>query len=1365
MRQVLSRVASALVVGILLAPASNAFAEDTQYSPPDVLLLIDSSGSMGRTTFRENATTWALPACGTWGTPKTVSIDATSAHDSGGTWTAPDRWSTLVKVLTGTVKGMACVSQSRSDLRFKQEFRLGVHPDTGEDPIDARNGGYHIPYNRIVARQDGVSCTPAPSWSDPVRQKLVSNALSWPTDDVGPIFWRKTGDFTYPQSSTSICPFSPQEEDGLIDRYREVARFGLMTFDTQEYWQDGATQRVGIGIVPSTKGANYIPGVLDTWSFFENWLSDAALIPTSSGSYHLPGCGPDGSASLWELGARNPAAPPWEGRLMTFGPQLATTSEIIANNDRVQQALLAVRPFGDTPVAAMLDDARVFLLKDGNNEPPYIGGKVDTSFKTQVGKGCRRRVVILLTDGGPTSELRPDCALAGGKCPYPKPQDTAETLKNNNIQTYVIGFSLSNGATTCKTLLTDPNACSAANLPPCDQTCPSAKCAFGYCLPSADKEQLATCCVMKTIAEKGGTTPYFTDSPGELKSAFDNIVNTVSMANESRTIPVFAAGVGQYTSGGGQIAAAEYFSSYRRVVNDLMAGTLERQRYVCESSGGKLDAILNPITDTKGDKLGALVDGPSSINDRTIYTAIGETLNDKILSERSIRPWYDASGAKNDGLGAYGVTAPTDTKLVTAPASTFAAQVPGAALLGATGTCSGTGCCFPTKNLPAPTANQCRDRFINLELGLAAGHSDIEFKRSSAFGAINKSTPIVVASPNDLLRDDSYTTFQRMFAKRPAVLYAATIDGQLHAFRADGLDTTRSELWAFIPPAVLPLLDEQFTQAYGASSKFLLDGPVVVRNVPGKVFDGTNGRFLTRTKSDSITPANVRWYSILVGSFGSYGGYYALDVSWPDPKTDPPMAGYAKGPRFLWQLTTDIDGLPLFGDRSATPTIGTLYFKASGDTEAAEHAVAILPGGMGGAPATKQQAGQTIYDSEAVLYTPLAPEPSTFIPKTSTRKWQAVSSDDSAVRKFNGARSLTIVRLDTGEVVRTLRFSAPSAPLDVADKLAPTGLYDTNRITKAQFHAPVSGRVITYPSQPGTVSDRAYVGDSGGRMWRLDLSSSEPADWAASMFFDAYPSAGPELDGLYTAQSEQPIQTPPIVSVDPLGRVTLAFSSGDQEDPYTPGGEQIIWSLTEQIDVINNKFKPKVNWYLNSGNARNPTDPVAVSRLKNGERVFGQMTLFNSNLYFTTYDPSSADAVECKAGASYLWGVHYINAGTQGDSLPSGKPEEGPIPTYDPTAEQKPALYKRYVQLSTGSIPFGVGVTQKPACYTTAAASEDPFLGFGAHTSISGSSAAVYQLVVQGGATQAGTTTKVTRTNLPPPSVAVLIDSWASIVD
>ncbi|PIE06334.1 MAG: hypothetical protein CSA75_00080, partial [Sorangium cellulosum] len=657
-------------------------------------------------------------------------------------------------------------------------------------------------------------------------------------------------------------------------------------------------------------------------------------------------------------------------------------------------------------------------------------------------------------------------------------------------------------------------------------------------------------------------------------------------------------------------------------------------------------------------------------------------------------------------------------------------------------------------------------RFLQMQFGFPTTNSDIIYSRASVFGAITRTSPIIVGPPQANLRDASYSYFQRTMATRLSVLYAPTSDGQLHAFSIGKTTKELNELWTFMPPAVLPRLVDQFPDRYHASPQALLDGSILVRDVAGRPMPA-NGRFLSRTRADAVAATfdRVRWHSILVGSFGSSPGYYAMDVSWPDPEKKPP-SGYVRGPRFLWQLTTDEAGQPIFGSRSAPPSIATLYFKMPGEAEAAEHAVAILPGGYGGERSDTQMQGVTFDSSNVPVVDPrLAVRPRTHV-------YSPIDSSDSQVRALGGARSLTIVRLDTGEVVRTFRRGVYGSSPNSVDRLAPEGLYQENLITPVPFDAPLTGHVVTYPNGAGAVTDRAYVGDAEGRMWRADLRASNPADWKVELFHDAYPIGG--ITGLsFEEQDSAPIETPPIISTDPLGRVTIALSTGDQRN-ITRQGEYPVWSITEETHA--NDPRARVNWFLSNYNANDANG--GPKHLANGERVTGNMTIFDSVLYFTTYDPSKENPLTCEAGESFLWGVHYIHAGTDASSAPSlTNPELGPMPWLDPNpADDDPSTvdvpspasaYIRNDTLGLESVAFGVGVSQKPACYTMTEVPADGFLGYGAHRSISSVTPAQFQLVVQTGRVgdSVGTETKTTTRNLYPPLGGGSIMSWALILD
>src|SRR4029453_6291637 len=128
-----------------------------------------------------------------------------------------------------------------------------------------------------------------------------------------------------------------------------------------------------------------------------------------------------------------------------------------------------------------------------------------------------------------------------------------------------------------------------------------------------------------------------------------------------------------------------------------------------------------------------------------------------------------------------------------------------------------------------------------------------------------------------------------------------------------------NERWSFLPPYVLPGIMSQYSQ----TQQFLLDGPVVVRDV---VFDRDQA---------AATSGSANWRTVLLGGGGKGGGYYyAVDVTNPEE------------PIFLWQLSTDIYGRPLFGTSSGTPAVATIALQEASAIK--EVAVAILPGGMSG---------------------------------------------------------------------------------------------------------------------------------------------------------------------------------------------------------------------------------------------------------------------------------------------------------------------------------------------------------------------------------------------------------------------------------
>ena len=220
------------------------------------------------------------------------------------------------------------------------------------------------------------------------------------------------------------------------------------------------------------------------------------------------------------------------------------------------------------------------------------------------------------------------------------------------------------------------------------------------------------------------------------------------------------------------------------------------------------------------------------------------------------------------------------------------------------------------------------------------------------------------------------------------------------------------------------------------------------------------------------------------------------------------------------------------------------------------------------------------------------------------------------------AQSLTIVRLDTGEILRTFRRS---------DDPYIDGNIDENVVTRSILRSPMTGTPVAYPGRTGAIADRIFVGDRDGTLWRLDTSSPNPAKWKLQIFFDAYYETE---DTDANKNKRQPIATAPVLSVTRDGEVTVAFSTGDQ-DVITAKSEMTnyLWSLTEKR--VGSNFKAHVNW----------SQPF-----NGGQRVTGPMAVFNQAIYFSTFAPTAAtDNDACQVGTSLVWGMHYINNATTGE--------------------------------------------------------------------------------------------------------------------
>jgi type IV pilus assembly protein PilY1 len=1322
-------LAASAAGAIVLAAAAGARAQQTDTNPPlpNVLLLLDTSGSMERMVNGHtpevdgNACNCTdngpgrAPSCPGWNTTPVAAPPN------------PNRWNIVQTSLTGSLQtGFNCVAMPRVALStFASEYQIN-----GQAPYDIN---YYEPFHRLVARDTSgsqpVACVVAPGalpgasagkGVGPDGDAFPSNvATDYPS---GSIVARQYG-FLPPAAKActlgtlgSVSGF-PQNSDGAITSMRDFMRFGLMTFDQDPDPSTGVSTANLIAPAPFT----------GMWTYYPGWATGAAN--TSLGN--PADCQ---TQTLLAVGARNPAAPPWEGRLVPF-PTANSLATQRTSNDEVSNVILASRPYGATPMAGMFAGAQYFFWTDPNGPQ-----QTDNFVKGM----CRNEYIILLSDGAPNLDLQPSCSgqpASGvpGKCPFPLPQQTAATLYANgkssssqsSIKTYVIGFAVSsfNDGTTpvkCSDFATGGSLSSQ-----CD--CTNAG------LPAVP--QIGPCCVLQCIARNGGTNAaYFADSQGDLQTALGAILADIAKNATTRTPPAYSPVVTNVLAS--QTApttnASVYLASFNPVPGQPWSGDVQRQRYVCTYSGSGYTIPPPTIQTSLGDDFAANLNSGSGPT-RTFVAMQPDAVNNTVDASGTIRPFVPSVGG--DGVGRLQAT------FYAGAASSIDTQITYQALNLASNGCTYTS--TADGSAQTLTAASCATMLLDYTFGqpsFSGQPSNFKFvsRSGNAFGDVYHATPMVVGPPGSLSQDPGYTAFASPaptgWAGRKSVIYVATNDGLLHAFWTDETKLENNEMWAMLLPAAMPNL----LASYPSSHSFLLDGSPIVKDVVWE-----------RSATDVTNGTATDWHTMLVASFGSsQPGYYAVDVTNPDPSTLPastraPQEPTPLGPVFRWQITKmPQTNMPLFGAHSATPAVTTLFMDPDGNG-AREIGVAILPGGEDVTPATATacQRWPKLTDSAPV---------SGFKYRTNVRCWGTGKSPKYT--DFVIGRSVTIVRLDTGEILRVFarQNDMNAYPSDTVTT--------ASRFTNVDLDSPMTGTPLVYPSDVGSDTTKFFIGDADGTLWRFDLSNTDPSKWTADLYLDLY---NADVDTSSTSWNDgQPFDVSPVLSLDPSGNLVLNAATGSIGQFDTTGVEY-VYSITESAaGGTTPKLRANVNWWM---------QPATITNAA-GERVSGPMTVFNGTLYFSTYATAPAGTQSCNNGTARLWGRDFVtpddptcatNPASCNRSI-GGLRELQPPPPNPPTSPApvfvEPDLYDTSL---VGKVIPGVSIKATPACADLGNASPgDPYVAGATHSAPQGYSAGGYSLFTQIGAQGTnGSATSQFQMSVPTPVSPTVIDSWAAVLE
>ena len=463
---------------------------------------------------------------------------------------------------------------------------------------------------------------------------------------------------------------------------------------------------------------------------------------------------------------------------------------------------------------------------------------------------------------------------------------------------------------------------------------------------------------------------------------------------------------------------------------------------------------------------------------------------------------------------------------------------------------------------------------------------------------------------------------------------------------------------------------------------------------------------------------------------------------------------------------------PIFGAQSATPAITTLFMDPGDGLGQREIGVAILPGGVDGAPTSSAGSGPPcVRLAKASDSAPVGG----YAYRSSVRCW---GTTQKATDPVNG-RSVAIVRIDTGEILQVFARKA-----DVLTYPSDT-LLAAGRIRDTPLDSPMTGTPLVYPNDVGVDTTKAFIADADGTLWRFDLSSPNPTQWTGEIYLDLY---NQTVDTNATSWSDgQPLQVPPTLSLDTASELVINAASGST-DSFDSAGVDLLYSITEKLQGSPLKFRAFVNWYLanpllSAGTTppAPPTPQVAlpVAPLLPGERVSGPMTVFDGTLYFSTYaatptPPGGQPVLSCQPSVARVWGLDFVLPNNQvcPDPTSAGcvRSQGGnfkliPDPTWTKPPVANVTPYATDPTLANAVIP-GLSIQVTPACAGGGVPATDQYVPGAMHSAPTNFTAGGFSIFAQVGASKT-TGGGAAQLNMPiaTPTAPATIDSWAAVLE
>ena len=857
------------------------------------------------------------------------------------------------------------------------------------------------------------------------------------------------------------------------------------------------------------------------------------------------------------------------------------------NRDALLNAVQTLAPNGSTALSEALYEIGQYF----NSAKPAYGATIGTSngfySPSPIDAPCQNNYVIFVTDGASNSDA--NSSVAGltnnlsnicptSPCPSNTPfgtgnadccpvndvnggnngldsalADVARYLNTgtNNIITYTVGFGLEGASASAVNLLAQ----------------------------AADSTH-------------GKGQSFLATSQSSLNLAFSQIMANIYSINTSFVAPVVPVSPQNRTFGGSRV----YMGFFKPNNNTYWNGNLKK--YGIDTSNNIVD--VNNTSSTPSYATWVDINPANGIDDLTGVALPTGAVNGsfKSAAQSFWSTSADAGNVTKGGAGALlqSTAAATRTIYTATTTGSVTSIVP-----------------FNTTNVtPAMLGFAAGDttdqtNLINFIYGQDAynvgGTGATTANRSWIMGDVVHSRPLAI----------NYTSFAFTTANEAscsvnkALIFVGSNDGMLHAIR----DCDGSEAWAFIPPDLLPNLQN----INSVQHSYYVDSTPVAY-VYNKLNDGN----INAANGDKV----VMLFGERRGGGSAYapttGFYYALNVTnptsptflWTISNTAPAgvfseLAETWSEPKIVKMNISGIDNIvAVFGAGYDNPNEDERYGPTQNFTGTATNGTAALNTGAGLLTSTDATSGTPPY---------------------------------SGAPKGRGIYAVQLATLN-GSGVPTITTSATK----------------TWGYTSATYS--FASQITAVSTKNNGYTDRIYVGDTGGNLWRFDVGATSTASWTGTKIFSS-------------GSGRKIFYAPSVVAE--VGYLMVFFGTGDREhplntavtdrmyaikDPYPTGLSSTLTesnltdvttdalqtttvtgdaSVTNSVPYLLNQLTASSGWFIQLNRSDSSNNPIL------GEKVLASPLVFNKVAYFNTYAPTSSTATSCTAnlGTAYQYALNY----------------------------------------------------------------------------------------------------------------------------